>query len=427
MSMLDLLTYIRYAFALIFGVTVTMQFGGVLNTKKDIIRIVFPSLMIGGIQILFVSLFGIEFTTYTYPFHTHLVLVLLMILRYHCKPLNAVIATFMAYMCCQIPAWVSKVGALAAGNAGLIIEVILYFIAAIGTIDVIRQFWMKEIRELMEGDRTMRALLVLIPGIYYGFDYMTTKWSGLLYSGNYLVVQFMPLVSCVIFFVFVSAYGIEQRKKMEEHENAILIQQQLSIAENEFDVLREKQEMARVYRHDMRHHLAYISYLADKGQLDEIKSYIEENVANIDRITPKTFCDIDILNLLLSHFAELADYDKVIYKFEIDLPRKLPLLNTELCAIVSNSLENAINALELEPEEKRRLDMKLCVYNEMLVFSVDNSCSRGAAFEDGLPTTGRSDHGFGTKSIKTIAEDHGGFASFDLVDDVFRVLVNIPM
>ncbi|MDD6571852.1 MAG: hypothetical protein PUF12_05600, partial [Thermoflexaceae bacterium] len=63
----------------------------------------------------------------------------------------------------------------------------------------------------------------------------------------------------------------------------------------------------RIYRHDMRHHFNLILGFIQEDKISEVVTYINENIEGIEKITPQKFCDMEVLNLLLSHFTTIAN------------------------------------------------------------------------------------------------------------------------
>lgn len=177
----------------------------------------------------------------------------------------------------------------------------------------------------------------------------------------------------------------------------------------------------------MRHHLSLILYLIEENHIGEAREYIQENIERIDEFTPHRFCEMEMLNLILSHFASQAEEMKVKYSFNIELPDQIPLTKPELCALVSNALENALYAVGELPEEKRLVDARLCAFKGKLIFSVDNSCDGKIQVTGNRPKTDKTGHGYGTRSIMTIANEHNGMAVFQSENGTFSLMVAIPL
>lgn len=417
-------TIIRYIVTLLFGVISTAAFANLLKTKGNIIRLFFLAIVLLAIQgILFYSM-GFEVTLYLYPLHTHIVLILALKVIFHCKMLHAVLSTLLAYMCCQIPSWISKL-TLNLEHSSYTIELLVYIIVVLLTTNFIIRYAADTIHEMMQSSILIAISFCIVPLTYYFFDYYTTVWTKLLYTGNYHVTQFMPFIICIFYLVYGVVYSHEQHRIKEINEEKTILSNQLLIVKSEMDKLFELEQLTKIHRHDMRHHLSLILHMLNQNQTEDAITYIEDNVKKIESFTPKKFCDMKMLNLLLTHFATIAEDYHTDYHFNIQYPGKIPISNTELCALVSNALENALNCLQKLPEESRLLKVKLCEFNGKFIFSVDNSCDKNDNIMD-IPLSPKDGHGYGTLSIRSIAQEHNGIADFKIENGIFTLMVVIP-
>lgn len=415
----------QYIIALLFGVAATASFAGILQ-KKNIVRLTCIVCFLLLLQGVFLASFGLDAVLTSYPIHTHMVLVGALVFGFQCTVADAIVCTLLAYICCQIPTWISRWSEYMT-NYSSIIGFLIYLLVALIAFWIIIKYAAVPIHDLLQGSKAVTIVMGIVPVTYYFFDYLTTVWTKVLYTGNYHVAQFMPSVICVAYLAFAVAFGYEQKERAEAMEEKNMLQKELYIVEAETESLRELSKAARTYRHDMRHHLALILYLIEENHIGEARKYIQENIEMIDGFTPHRFCEMEVLNLILSHFASQAEEMKAQYRFDIELPDQIPLARPELCALVSNALENAFYAVGKLPEEKRFVDVKLCAFKGKLIFSVDNSCDDKLQVTDNRPRTGTAGHGYGTRSIRTIAKEHNGMAVFQTENGTFSLMVTIPL
>lgn len=424
MIKIDIMT-IRYIVTLLFGVAITAAFAGILQ-KKNTVKlacIVFFLLLLQGV---FFASFGLDAVLASYPIHTHMVLVGALMLFFRCTATDAVICTLLAYMCCQIPTWISRwtMYTIFYSSIG---EFLIYLLITLITFWIIVKYAATPINKLLHVSKASTMVMGIVPVTYYFFDYFTTVWTKVLYTGNYHVAQFMPSVICIAYLVFAVVFSYEQQQRMEAMEERTILQNELHIVETGTESLRKLSNIARIHRHDMRHHLALILHLIEENHIEEAREYIKENIERIDEFTPHRFCEMEMLNLILSHFATQAEEMKTRYCFNIELPDQIPLTKPELCALVSNALENAFHAVGELPEGKRFVDARLCAFKGKLIFSVDNSCDNRIQVIGNSPKISKEGHGYGTRSIMTIANEHNGMAVFQSENGMFSLMVTIPL
>lgn len=420
------LRIIRYAITLLFGVISTCAFSGLLRTKKDMLKVGEIFIVLEIIQLIIGMMIGFESTIAFYPLHTHLVLICILVYKFRIKFLNALSYTLIAYMCCQIPAWVSSLFSINHGKLAYA-EYPCYVFMVVLTLYFIMKYAARPIYELIQSSTKMTLIFIIVPLTYYLFDYITSVWTRLLYSGNYQVAQFMPLVICVAYLVFAVAYRNEQSKRIGAVWERTILANELKAAENEIENMKAMDQVTKMYRHDLRHHFSFLLHLAEQGEITQIVDYIKENIENINAITPRKYCDNEILNLILSNFAKMADEMGVDYDFSIDFPKNQPLSNTEICVLFSNIMENAMTAMKKIPQEQRIFRIKIREYNNNMIITADNTYDGDAVIIEKVPSTNENAHGYGTKCIMSIAQKYNGFSDFKSADKMFQLMVVIPL
>jgi len=253
-------------------------------------------------------------------------------------------------------------------------------------------------------------------------------YTDSLYRGLNAAIQFMPSVLSVLYFVFIVLYYIEVQKQSRAQRERDMLAAQIRGAHTELANLRQMQENAAAYRHDMRHHIAILSGMAAEGSLEKIRTYLNTAQSDIEAITPTRYCKNETVNLILSTFSSKARHEEVTMTVDAKLPEYIPFSDTELCSLLSNGIENAIFAAASCPEpELRTVSVKAKILKSTLLISIVNPYVYDVVMKDGLPQSARDGHGFGTRSIAAIAAAHNGQAVFAADDGVFTFKIMIPL
>ena len=88
-----------------------------------------------------------------------------------------------------------------------------------------------------------------------------------------------------------------------------------------------------------------------------------------------------------------------------------------------NALDNAIESVTGEEDtDKRMISLRSTPQGDLVYIQMLNYCSVAPEFKDGLPVTTKRDknlHGYGTKSLRYIAEKYGGSVRMGLTEDGF--------
>lgn len=97
---------------------------------------------------------------------------------------------------------------------------------------------------------------------------------------------------------------VQKRNKIELYNT--ILSMQLAKTSNDIQNVKTSQEMSRIYRHDLRHHLSLLYGFAESGNIYKVKDYLLQTKKDLYNITPIIFCENDIVNIVLSFFDNKA-------------------------------------------------------------------------------------------------------------------------
>lgn len=420
------MTVILGLLVLLYGTLLAIGFAGGCTSKKERREVAVLSVIILAAQTLSYILYGLENTRKLYPFISHLPLFLMLVLRFK-RPWGVALASILtAYFCCQLPQWIGTVtlhlfGTKLAYALGYIISLVSLFI-------LLWRYFVKAAYQAMTYSQRSLLLFGGLPLFYYIFDYATTVFTNALYTGVRMVTESLPAVMALFYVVFVSVYHQEvQRRSRLEMDNAIL-KAQSERAKNEIFALQQVQQQTSIYRHDMRHHLSLLSSYLEAGEISMAGEYIRQAQTDIEKIVPVRFCENNAVNLILSSFAAKAKQQNVAFSAEVNIPAALPLSDTELCALLSNGLDNAVYAAaQMDEGEQRTVRINCQPHKDKLLIYISNPYKGTVTMREGLPQSTKPQHGFGAKSIRMIAEKHNGYCAFEAEEGLFTLKVVFPL
>ena len=268
----------------------------------------------------------------------------------------------------------------------------------------------------------------VVPVLYYVYVFagMNLDFSSLASTGGY-VVKVLPTVYVFVFyFLLLRNYKeLDEKRYLETARTAL--SQQLSAAKEQLSLLNRAQEKTAIYQHNIRHHLTTIGAFLSAGSFQQAEDYIKEVQADVEAITPKRFCENELVNLLCSSFSNKAEHKGIRLTVKAKLPQNLSIFDTELCSILSNGLENALRAVsELEPALKWT-ELYCGIQANKLLIEIKNPYIGEIAMRDGLPLSNREGHGYGCRSIRSITEQNGGLCTFEPEFGVFTLRVVLPL
>lgn len=244
------------------------------------------------------------------------------------------------------------------------------------------------------------------------------------FSSNYplllIVFLLMLLVYVLIIYVF---YQVESATRAEFATT--IYSQQMDTAKAQLSALNEAQMQTAIYRHDMRHNLAAIDAFLSIGQVQQARDYIKETQDGIDSLAVQRFCEHDLVNLLCASFSDKANRTGVRLSVDATLPKNIILSDMELCTILSNGFENALHAVSTLESSLKWIELYIKIKQNNLLIEIKNPFVGEIGMRDGLPITDRVNHGYGCRSIQTIAKQNRGGCVFETEHGVFILRVYI--
>jgi len=191
--------------------------------------------------------------------------------------------------------------------------------------------------------------------------------------------------------------------------------------------LRRAETQTAIYQHNMRHHLTAIAGFLSAGKTQQAEEYIKKVQADVDSITPKRFCENELVNLLCSSFAHRAEQQGIRLTVDARLPQQLSISDTELCSLLSNGLENALHAVSKLDVSFKWTELYCGIRANKLLIEIKNPYIGKISIQDSLPVSSSEGHGYGCRSIRSIAEQNGGLCTFEPERGVFTLRVVLPV
>lgn len=235
-----------------------------------------------------------------------------------------------------------------------------------------------------------------------------------------------------LFLLFLLAFLIEQFYRIARSiSDSAALREQNSIQAaqaSQYAALNNYIQETRRLRHDFRQHLRVMSGLVAEGDLNALAAYLHE-VSGQQPDEYRAIFANPSLNALAGHYDALACKNGVELEWRVALPEKLEIPEVEMCVLLGNLLENAIEGAITQPEGKRGARVICHISGEMLCLVVENSFDgRVRRKKEGFLSTKHPGEGYGLHSVRTTVARHQGNMSVDTEDGVFRVslLMNLP-
>ncbi len=213
-------------------------------------------------------------------------------------------------------------------------------------------------------------------------------------------------------------------KKIEKQISAY----QSELIETHYREVENMYRQIRGWRHDYRNHIQTMKAYAAAGDWESIQRYLDlldEDLTTVDTVikTGNPMTDA-ILNSKISlaksrHIAVVAD---------AHIPVKLKSSEIDLCCIIGNLFDNAIEASMKLPEDKRLIRVYMDMKNTQLYISFTNFTSGKKMVKQGglFRSTKGEGHGLGLVRIDAIVERLDGYLSRNSEDGAFTTEILLP-
>lgn len=265
----------------------------------------------------------------------------------------------------------------------------------------------------------------ILPLIFIGLNqFMVPKYQSTLYTGQ--ILQIYIVVSIVLLIILTLFYAIFLMMALSLNKNARLQQENhfLSLQQARYENLCSAIEEARQARHDIRHHFLQLSSLAEKGDLEKIKEYLSNANSKIPDYNLH-FCENQAADSVISHYAALAKRENIPFQAKADLPAHISIDQIDMCLVLSNLLENALEASLKAKSFNRRIHAEVYLHHKhLLLIQVENTFEGKIQEKNHIfQSSKRPGNGVGIQSVRHIAEKNGGDSSFTYENGVFTAKI----
>ena len=225
---------------------------------------------------------------------------------------------------------------------------------------------------------------------------------------NYILSIFIPLVlSTLIIAVayYLIAISIERTKRQH------VLEKQLALQRDHYCNLNESITAAKATRHDLRHHLVTVLGFLERKDAVAAKEYLNRLCNTYDDCSIPSVCRNQTADALFCHYLTLAKQEDIAVTTNLDIPDDLGIEDIDLCVIIGNCLENAIEACRKQTiAESRFININVKINKEYLVVKIENSFTGLVQQQNEVYLSSKrvADSGIGLGSIKTLAAKYNG-------------------
>lgn len=185
----------------------------------------------------------------------------------------------------------------------------------------------------------------------------------------------------------------------------------------------------RGWRHDYRNHIQTMKVLASEGDLDALKKYLDKLDEDLNTVDVVVKTGNKMTDAILNSKISLAKSKGINVIADAKVPVELKMSDIDLCIVMGNLFDNAIEASLALPEQERLIRLYMDIKNTQLYMCLTNFTSVKKLKKQGgrYVTTKGEGHGFGLVRVDDIIERYGGYISRNSEDGAFTTEIMLPV
>ena len=203
---------------------------------------------------------------------------------------------------------------------------------------------------------------------------------------------------------------------------------QRELIENHYREVENMYRQIRGWRHDYRNHIQMMKVLAANGDMDALKAYLDELDTDLNTVDTVVKTGNPMADAILNSKISLARSRNIPTQVDAHIPVKLKMSELDLCCIIGNLFDNAMEASMALPEEKRMIRVYMDMKGTQLYISFTNftAAKKLSKVGKGFKTSKGEGHGFGLVRIDDIVSRYDGYLSRNSEDGAFTTEILIP-
>ncbi len=234
------------------------------------------------------------------------------------------------------------------------------------------------------------------------------------------------LIIGLILFIHIKRSIIKLVDRRIERFQSELIEKQVREIQNMY-------RQVRGWRHDYRNHINNMKIQLSQENYDGLSDYLNELADDLDTVDTVIKTGNVMADAILNSKLNVAEKMNVQLNVKANVPEMLPMSDVELCSVLGNMLDNAVEACGTLPEEERFMRVYIGKLKGQLYLSVQNSAGK-VRKEKGSYLSTKEDassstklHGYGLFRIDRVAKKYGGYVNRQNEEGIFATEIMIPL
>lgn len=252
--------------------------------------------------------------------------------------------------------------------------------------------------------------------IFLNYICLAYYFRGSIYEYIFL---FLTIATFYAFEVMLDGYNKTFRKKSNDFQKELLV--------NQYEEIKTVYLNMRGFRHDYHNHIQVIKAHLYMNRLELVDKYLLELEGELERIDSRVRSGNLMLDAILNSKIAVAEKYNIKVTCKAEVPEKLPITDIDLCIILGNLLDNAIESCQ-KLNKDTFIRIYIAVIKKQMYISIQNSAKEDLDFnERNYITNKRGNHGLGMKRVKVLVDKYDGFLNLQNEPGIFAAEVTLPL
>lgn len=263
----------------------------------------------------------------------------------------------------------------------------------------------------LKEERIFSTIVILL---YLGIIFLGVYYDGFIAGG----------IAALIFILL--EYLLQRIMKREEDKTIIyqnkLMKQQMDEIENIYMTMRG-------WRHDYHNHLQSLKGYLSLNKVEQMKNYLNELETDLDSIDTLYHSGNLQLDSILNAKLAIAEKGQIRIHCDASIPPQLHVSDLDLCVILGNLLDNAIESCrKIKNPDERFIRVYIGILKKQLYISITNATSETVKQRTNhYFTMKRGDHGHGLKRVDQVVKKYDGYLNRQNEPGVFATEIVLPL
>ena len=255
-----------------------------------------------------------------------------------------------------------------------------------------------------------------------GLVFIITFQNRLLIFGKYISAETLLFLLCSI-----GASGlviIGSLKNAATKARIEILEYRDAMMEENYREIESIYNNCAYTQHDFKNHLIVLSNYCEKGEMEKALQYVNRILEPLEKVQQYINFKDDILSIVLNYKLEVARSKGIIVEADISDIGDIVIEEHDLCSIISNLLDNAVEACEDLLHVEKVIQVTINNMNDVLIIKVSNTYSsqnKAKKKQQGEFAL----RGFGQRAVADKVKKYGGTVEFSNDEKYYHAIVTI--